>query len=90
MTKDIMEYFIKCSNQRAALWGTISALLNDEQSESVEDIKRRVANNISRMIDRDIMISDEIEMMVCKDALKFLEQEEALEEIKNILNPKND
>lgn len=87
---NIMKYFIQCSNQRAALWGTISAILSDNQSESVEDIKRKVANNIARMIDKGVMVADEIEAIVCKDALQFLEQEQALNEIKDILNPKND
>ena len=87
MTPDIMQYFIKCSQQRAALWGTISALLSDDTSQSVEDIKKKVSLNIGRMIDRNMMVGDDIEVFVCKDALRFLEQEQAVDAVKDMLNP---
>jgi uncharacterized protein (UPF0216 family) len=89
MEQNIMKYLIKCSTQRAALWGTISAILNDEQSTSVEEIKMRIVNNIGKMVDKSIMVGDKIEVFVCKDALKILEQERALDEVKDILNLNN-
>ena len=85
--QNTMTYLLKCSQQRAALWGTISALLNDENAQSVEEIKKKVSSNIGMMIDRGLMVHDDIEVFVCKDALKFLEQENALDEVKNMLNP---
>ena len=87
MTSDIMQYFLKCSRQRAALWGTISALLSDDTSQSVEDIKKKVSNQIDRMIDKGMMIGDDIEVYVCKDALRFLEQEQAMDAVKDMLYP---
>ena len=83
--QNTMTYLLKCSQQRAALWGTISALLNDENAQSVEEIKKKVSSNIAMMIDRGLMINDDIERFVFKDALRFLEQEIALDEVKNML-----
>lgn len=81
----MQERSIQVEKQRAALMGLITSILQEEQELSLIEIKLRVANAIALMIDLDSMVADEIDFHTVGACKTFLEGEQALENVKDLL-----
>ena len=72
--------------QRACLMGLLTAILHDEGEKSLREIKGAIAETVARMIDMNVMVGDFIDFHTVEAAKEFLEQERALDQVKNLLN----
>jgi hypothetical protein len=72
--------------QRVVLMAIIAGIFHVKEDTSLRDIRLRIANSFSDMIDEDIMPGDTIDFIVTAAIKQYLEEERAIEEAKEILN----
>ena len=73
------------SLQRAALMGLITAILEDQGEKSLTEIKDRVVSTVSFLIESGAMVGDAIDYMAARAARRHMEQEIALDQVKDLL-----
>ena len=73
------------SKQRAALMGLITAILRDEEEKSMTEIKKIVTQTLAYLIQQDSMVGDFIDYMTVDACKEFCEQEQALDDARNLL-----
>lgn len=71
--------------QRAALMGLITAILDDEGEKTLTEIKDRIVNTVSFLIEAEVMVGDGIDYMTTTAAKRYMEQEIALGQVKDLL-----
>lgn len=71
--------------QRAAFMGLITAILDDEGEKTLTEIKDRIVNTVSFLIETDAMVGDGIDYMTITAAKHYMEQEIALDQVKDLL-----
>ena len=72
--------------QRAGLMGLITAILHDEGEKTIQEIKQKIVASIAHMVQEDVMVGDVLDMFMVDAAKEFCEQEEAVNNVKDILN----
>jgi len=71
--------------QRAALMGLITAILDDQGEKTLTEIKDRIVNTVSFLIEAEVMVGDGIDYVTTKAAKRHMEQEIALGQVKDLL-----
>lgn len=87
MSFDRTEYLEKAASQRAALMALVSNIIDTSEDRSLTDIKLMISNTFGKMIDKKIMVGDDIEQIVLKEIREFLYQEQAFRAANDIINP---
>jgi hypothetical protein len=71
--------------QRACLMGLVTAILDEEGEKSLCEIKNAITDALAHMIEIDVMVGDPIDIITVRAAKQHMEQESALNEVKNLL-----
>jgi len=71
--------------QRAALMGLITAILDDQGEKTLVQIKDRIVDTVSFLIEAEVMVGDGIDYVAAKAARRHMEQEIALGQVKDLL-----
>jgi len=71
--------------QRACLMGLVTAILDDQGEKSLREIKNAITDALAHMIETDVMVGDPIDIITVRAAKQHMEQESALNEVKNLL-----
>lgn len=79
------EHLIQAAKQRAGLMGLINALLEEEQELTLTQIKLKITTCLSGLVVLDAMVGDEIDFEVIGACKTFLEGEQALDDVRDLL-----
>lgn len=79
------EHLIQAAKQRAGLMGLINALLEEEQELTLNQIKGKIVRCVSGLVLLDAMVGDEIDYEVVETCKSYLESEQALEDVRDLL-----
>lgn len=71
--------------QRAALMGLITAILDDQGEKTLVQIKDRIVDTVSFLIEIEAMVGDGIDHVATTSARRHMEQEIALSQVKDLL-----
>ena len=71
--------------QRAALMGLITAILDDQGEKTLVQIKDRIVDTVSFLIEIEAMVGDGIDYVATTSARRHMEQEIALGQVKDLL-----
>lgn len=71
--------------QRAALMGLITAILDDEGEKTLNQIKNHITDTMITLIDIQAIVGDPIEAITVDALKRHLEQEIALDQVKDLL-----
>ena len=71
--------------QRAALMGLITAILDDQGEKTLQEIKSHITNTITFLVESEVMVGDPIDLWVVRATRKYLEQEIAVDQVKDLL-----
>jgi 20S proteasome alpha/beta subunit len=85
LNNEMYEHLVKTSKQRAALMGFMANLIKEERDLTYSDLRKVIINFFGELIDKDLMVEDEIDLetaIIVKDALKECM---AVDEAKEIL-----
>lgn len=67
----------------------VANIMELSEDKTSRDIKFAIAKTFELMIDRNIMVCDQIDLEVSKSIKTFLLTEKAVDDVKNILNNEN-
>lgn len=71
--------------QRAALFGAFSAILETQEDKTIDEIKIAICNLMEHLIEHEIIIGDEIEIDVITRCKNYVEQQIAVETVKELI-----